>query len=614
MTSEREGNTLTATRLAIMANRIDAIVREMTSTVLLTASSSVIAMARDFSCSILTCRHEIIGTAEALPVHAFGSNLQGQAMAALHPDFADGDAFLNNDPYNGNTHPADHTILVPVFFENEHVFTTVVKAHQADCGNGLPTTYNASARDIYEEGALIFPVVQVQRDRKDISDIINMCRRRIRVPHQWYGDYLASITAARVGERAIHSFIRKYGLETVRRFTDAWLDYSERRADAAIRRLPHSTLTRIGRLDSLGEFMPRPIDVKVTVKIDPARGIITVDLRDNVDCVGAGFNQCEATATGMAIAGVMNCIDDDLPVNSGAFRKIDVLLRENCVVGIPQFPHSCSTSTTLLADVIGNTTQSAMAELGDDFGLSEGNINLSVGQAVISGRDPRYNGAVFVNQLFLMGGGGPASSTTDGMHGFSTVGGAGICFRDSVEIDELRYPLLVNSMSLISGSAGAGRQRGGLATRVEFTSRSFEFTFANISAGLASPPRGVQGGEDARVGSNHKISSDGVVTSLPATIVGVLGKGEKLIGYDCGGGGYGSPAEREPQKVLNDVIEGYETSERALRVYRVALTFDEEGFACGVDQNETAALRSERLVLAIERRNPSPTSELGHNN
>jgi N-methylhydantoinase B/oxoprolinase/acetone carboxylase alpha subunit len=592
MTVDPGREALDSVQLAVMANRIDAIVREMTSTVLLTASSSVIAMARDFSCAILTSDHDILGTAEALPVHAFGSNLQSRAMALLHPDFAEGDAFLNNDPYSGNTHPADHSILVPVFCENEHVFTTVVKAHQADCGNGLPTTYNPYARDVYDEGALVFPVVRIQQNEKDNDDIVNMCRRRIRVPEQWYGDYLASVTAARSGERALKDFVGKYGLATVRRFIAGWLDYSERRAEAAIRRLPAANIVHSGRLDALGDFMAEPIDVKVEIAVDPEAGMITVDLRDNIDCVDTGINQSEATATGMAIAGVMNCLEDRLPLNSGTFRRIRVLLRENCVVGIPCFPHSCSTATTLLADVIGNTIQAALAGLGDGFGLSEGNINLSVGQAVISGRDPRKGGAEFVNQLFLMGGGGPASPTTDGMHGFSTAGGAGVCFRDSIEVDELRYPILVNGIGLVPGSAGAGRRRGGLATRVEFTSRADSLTYANISASPVTPPRGVQQGCDAFVGVNRKVSPSGQVEPLPPAIIGVLRQGERLIGHDCGGGGYGDPATREPQRVLADVQEGYETVERARDVYRVAIVLEDDGVTCGIDEEATAALRA----------------------
>ena len=188
-------------QLAIMANRVQAITREMTNTVVLTARSSVIGMARDFSCAILTGNSELPDAAEGLPVHIFGINLQAKAMRTLHPDLREGDAFLHNDPYLGNSHPADHATLVPVFVDGEHLFTAAVKAHQADCGNAIPTTYYAAAKDVYMEGSLNFPCVKVQSGYKDNDDIIRMCRKRIRIPDQWYGDYLAGIGAARIGSR-----------------------------------------------------------------------------------------------------------------------------------------------------------------------------------------------------------------------------------------------------------------------------------------------------------------------------------------------------------------------------------------------------------------------------
>ncbi|MGH8595896.1 MAG: hydantoinase B/oxoprolinase family protein, partial [Gammaproteobacteria bacterium] len=173
--------------MAVLANRLNAIVREMANTLLKTARSAVLAVVRDFSCSIVTGDNRLLCPGEGLPVHIFGSSLQTQAMCDLHPDLAIGDAFLHNDPYLGNTHPADHTVLVPVFIDGVHLFTTCAKAHQADCGNSIPSTYHAYAKDVYEEGALIFPCVRVQKEYCDVDDIIRMCKRRIRVPEQWYG-------------------------------------------------------------------------------------------------------------------------------------------------------------------------------------------------------------------------------------------------------------------------------------------------------------------------------------------------------------------------------------------------------------------------------------------
>ena len=209
--------------MAVLSNRINAIVAEMTNTLLRTARSAVLAVVRDFSCSIITADNELLCPGDGLPIHIFGSPLQGETMTELHKDLAPGDAFLHNDPYLGNTHAADHMIMAPVFIDGVHLFTTCAKAHMADCGNSIPSTYHAYARDVYEEGSLIFPCVRIQKDYKDVDDIIRMCQRRIRVPEQWYGDYLAQIGAARIGERRLITLVERYGIETIQQFMRDWL-------------------------------------------------------------------------------------------------------------------------------------------------------------------------------------------------------------------------------------------------------------------------------------------------------------------------------------------------------------------------------------------------------
>src|SRR5207249_8596942 len=140
-----------------------------------------------------------------------------------------GDAFLHNSPYHGNSHAADHVILVPVVDKDgRHRFTVLVKAHQADCGNSIPTTYHATARDVYEEGALIFPMVKVEDQYRERSDVIRMCQMRIRVPEQWYGDYLAMLGAARIGERGLLELGGELGWDLVESYVTAWFEYSEK--------------------------------------------------------------------------------------------------------------------------------------------------------------------------------------------------------------------------------------------------------------------------------------------------------------------------------------------------------------------------------------------------
>ncbi|MBC7582849.1 MAG: hydantoinase B/oxoprolinase family protein, partial [Tardiphaga sp.] len=130
-------------RLAMLSNRFEGIARKMSNTLLRSSRSGVINMARDFSCCIVTRGHELLTAAESLPIHVLsGPDLMARAMQQFHPQLKAGDAFLHNSPYHGCSHPADHTILVPVIDrQGVHRYTVLAKAHQADCGNSQPTTY-----------------------------------------------------------------------------------------------------------------------------------------------------------------------------------------------------------------------------------------------------------------------------------------------------------------------------------------------------------------------------------------------------------------------------------------------------------------------------------------
>ena len=155
------GPGLDGVSLALLNRRFEGVARKMANTLLRTGRSGVLNTARDFSCCILTADGDLLVTNEGLPIHVLsGPDIMARVMKEFHPNLKRGDAFLNNSPYHGCSHAADHTILVPVIDDQGlHRFTVLTKAHQADIGNSIPTTYHGSAKDVYEEGALIFPSV-----------------------------------------------------------------------------------------------------------------------------------------------------------------------------------------------------------------------------------------------------------------------------------------------------------------------------------------------------------------------------------------------------------------------------------------------------------------------
>lgn len=579
--------------LAVMANRLDTIVREMENTLLRAGRSAVINMARDFSCAIITGDNRLLSTAEGLPVHVIGTEYLGEAMCELHDDIAEGDAFIHNDPYLGNTHPADHTILVPVFVDGEHLFTTAAKAHQADIGNADPTTYMPFARDAYAEGGLIFPATRIQRDYRDVDDIIRMCRRRIRVPEQWYGDYLAMVGAARIAEARLKELCERYGRETVKTFIEEWFDYSERTMEQAIRRMPRGTIVGTGRHDPLEPVLPDGVPINVKITVDPDAGMVELDLRDNIDCVPLGINESRACATNNVMTGLFNSIDPNIPHNAGSFRRVRVLLRENCIVGIPKFPASCSVATTNVGERLVVTTQKAIADAWDGFGLAEGACGIGAGFAVVSGRDERRGDEPYVNQMFLGSQGGPAGPVHDGWVTYGNSVTNGLMTRDSVEIAEQKYPIRVHEMRMRIDSEGAGRRRGAPGAIVTYGPKTTPMTAAYVTDGFVNPPRGARGGGDAAPSVPYKVLPDGREEPLPPIAQVEIAPGELLGHALSGGGGYGDPLDREPERVRDDVLSHWVSFERARDVYGVVFVEEVISDDLTVDEAATRARRDQ---------------------
>ena len=582
-------------RLAILSKRFDGITSKMHNTLLRTARSGVINNGRDFSCCILTADAELLAVGESIPMHVMvGADIMARTMMEFHPELKRGDAFLHNSPYHGCTHTADLSVLVPVIDdEGVHRFTVLTKAHQADIGNSLPTTYMATARDVYEEGALMFPAVKVQQTYRDIDDIVRMCMLRIRAPEQWRGDYLASLGAARIGERELLALGAEMGWRVLEDHVREWFDYSEQRMLAAIGKLPSGRATAHVIHDPFPGTPPEGIRIEATVDIDGVGGRITVDLRNNPDCMPCGLNSSEATARSGAMIGVFNSLDDpDIPPNAGSFRRIRTHLRENCIVGIPRHPTSCSVATSNVSDRLISVVHLAIASLGEGFGMAEFGAGWTTAQAVVSGFDPRSGGTPFVNEVIMGDTLGAASPTEDGWLTCFIAGSAGFGFYDSVEVNEIGYPIHVDQRRLVPDTEGAGRFRGASASMVEFGPVGCSLRVVTQSDGTVNAAQGARGGGTGAPARNYKRSRSGEMVDVGdrGWIDFLLHEGENVIGISCGGGGYGPPLERDLMRVKNDVDEGYITRKRAEDVY--GTVFDEFG---AIDEEATNALRKRRM-------------------
>jgi N-methylhydantoinase B len=442
------------------------------------------------------------------------------------------------------------------------------------------------ARDVYAEGALIFPAVKVQTGYKDIADIINMCLMRIRVPDQWRGDYLAMVGAARIGEREIVRMGRDLGWDALAAHARDWFDLSERRMIEVIGTMRSGAARATCVHDPLPGTPAGGIPATADVTVDCVAGRIAVDMTDNIDCVPVGVNLSHACARTAAFVGVLNSLPTPVIPNAGTLRRIDVTLRENCCVGIPRHPVSTSVATTNLGDRVTNAVQRALAQIDPNVGMAEGGAGLPPAAGVISGKDPR-NGHAFINEVILAAGGGPGTPVQDGWLSLFCMGNAGMPFYDSIEIDEMLHPILVERRSIVPDSEGAGAYRGAPGIRTEFRPVDCDFELGFVSDGTVNPAQGACGGRPSLSARQYLEADDGAIITLGTAEQVVVRADQKVVSFSNGGGGYGEPATRDPERVRVDVIEGFVSRERAEAIYKVALTAE---FA--VDAVATTALRA----------------------
>lgn len=585
---QARGAKVDGVRMAVLSNRLSGILRKASNALLRTARSSVINMAKDFSCAITTADGRLVETADGLPIQVVcGPEIVSRYLKEWHPVLRAGDAFLHNSPYHGNTHAADHTIVVPVVdASGTHRLTVQIKAHLADIGNSQPTTMLPTARDVYEEGALIFPCVKVQSNYETIEDIIRMCEMRIRVPEVWHGDFLALLGSARVAESALLELGEEFGWEQIEEHIEQWFDYSERRVRDAIARLTSGTARTETFHDAMPGIAEAPIPVRATVTVDAEAARVTVDLTENVDSLPNGLNMSEASTLSAAYAGVFFGLGGAIATNAGSLRPISVLVREGSAIGIPKLPFSCSLATTGLCGRLIDVVMRSIAEIAAGYGMAESGSVLPIGAGVISGRDARRGDRPFVGLMVTAFSGGPGCCEADGWLTFNYGGTGGMLMRAQSEADELLYPVVIWKDEIIPDTEGAGRRRGAPSVHFEWAPARHAVTVIWASDGQVHAAAGARGGGPGAGCNQFLRDTDGRLVNLPQFGRQDVLPGQRIVSYCTAGGGYGAAFEREPDRVLADFQEGWISIERARAAYGVVIGTDLK-----IDVEATAALR-----------------------
>lgn len=581
--------------MSVLSSRMFSIGVEMTNTMVRSSRSLLMSICRDLSTAICDRNANVISLPPCIPVHVANMGLTVRP-AFDHPEgIQEGDLFLNNSPYTGNTHHADYTYIAPVFNDGELMFWSAAKGHQADCGNSIPSTYHPTARDLFEEGAIDWPCVKIQKGYEDVYDLIRIAKMRLRVPDQWYGDYLAGVGAARIGERRLKAMCQEYGNDVIKEFCNSYQEYGKKRMMEEIKKLPSGTWTYRISHDRIPGVLPQ-IDIHIIATVNSDQGYVTIDLRDNEDSQRCGLNLCEATAVASARTGFLNRMPVDMPHNNGAMSRIQVLTREGCVVGKAKYPYSSSVATTNVADRLISGVQCLFNQITelDTRGLAEGGAVQCPAVSVISGTDWRRNNEPYINQLFCGMTGGPAAAGHDGWVTYQYPCTGGGLYWTSTEILEQRYPVLVREEEVVMDGLGSGQWDSAPACQFILAPRQSPMMSAYSCDGQDNLPRGAKGGLPGhRSGAWKYTIAQGPEskTGLPPFANPEIMPGEAIVSHSSSGGGYGDPLDRDPDRVRHRAREGWISEAYARKIYGVVLDTAPECFA--VNEAATKALRQE---------------------
>jgi N-methylhydantoinase B len=167
------------------------------------------------------------------------------------------------------------------------------------------------------------------------------------------------------------------------------------------------------------------------------------------------------------------------------------------------------------------------------------------------------------------------------------------------EFLEAIYPVRLLRYAINPDTGGPGRWRGGCGIIREFELLAPEAVISIRIDGIDHPPWGVNGGKEGGVGRcviNPGGANERVVP--PISDGTVIRRGDIVRIETGGGGGFGHPFDREPERVLADVRGGFVGRAGAETDYGVVLTEDGRG----IDEVATKRRRAQRPPIALFHR------------
>jgi len=508
-------------------------------------------------------------------------------IRAFEGEMLPGDVYAINDPYAGGTHFSDVRLVRPIFDEDHLIGFSQSNGHWSDLGGSVPGSFDVTARDMFREGMRITPV-RLFHGGRFCADVANLIAAQTRDPASIIGDIHSQAQATQVAEREILRLVRKYGRDQVTRGMQEVQDYVERAARKRIAELPDGTWETVDYIDrdpATGEGMI-PIRIKMTIKGDT----IHYDFTGSHSTIASMYNSAPGATFSAVVAGTKTFFPD-LPLNSGFYRMIEVTAPKNSVVSA-EWPIAV-TGFLMPFEKIMNAIFEMWSKIMPERAIA---CAFNLEYLLAGGLDARKpEKPIFMFYEWLPGGWGGRNGK-DGADVMTACFGTGLMSQPN-EGNERVNPTHTVEFQILQDSAGPGKWRGGVGvqkTSLLLESEKSVMSYIcdreravvwGVEGGLPSMPHGLT---IKRAGEEKETWLGSVFSDYPVFT------GDQFARPTAGGGGFGDPLARDPEKVLVDVIDDYVSIRRAALDYGVVIKeVDPDLCEYEIDVAATEALRAD---------------------
>jgi N-methylhydantoinase B len=566
----------------VINSALGSLADEMAFVITRTAHSEIIREVMDFSTSICDRSGSVVAQGLTIPLHMFAiSHTVGQVLERYGDDVKPDDVYITNDPYEGGTHLPDVTIVRPAFLDRVLLGFVAVVAHQTDIGGRVAGSNAADSTEIYAEG-LRMPPLKLYDAGTPSDAIYRIIEKNVRAPERVLGDINSQVAACAIGARGLEELAHVHGSDSLQRYMDALLDYSEALTRREIAEFPDGRYEFTDHIDS-DAFASGPLPIHITLEV---RGSdVVVDFAGSAAQVKGAINSV-LPFTRAAVCSALRCVLlGPIPNNDGYLRPITVTAPLGSLLN-PELPAAVA-ARALTAYRVADATFGALAQVVPERVMAAGEGGNTV--VCIGGYDRARKPFILVD---MVNGNWGGRAGLDGLEGVTNP--TQNLNTTPIEVIEQGLPVRIEEWGFVPDTEGAGEYRGGLALVRQYRFRGEEAVLQVRSDRRDFPPYGLAGGAPGS-GSLNVVNPGTTHESVVAQTVTMEIRQDDVFRHVlAGAGGYGDPLERAPERVLLDLRLEKVSPTRARDVYGVVLAPDGQT----VDETKTAELRS---AMRLER-------------